>query len=29
VPRTNERADRELLSIFEAGRYLPGLTETA
>jgi len=29
VPRANERADRELLSIFEAGRYLPGLTETA
>jgi hypothetical protein len=29
VPRANARADRELLSIFEAGRYLPGLTETA
>jgi len=29
VPRANERADRELLSIFEAGRYLPGLTEAA
>jgi len=29
VPRVNERADRELLSIFEAGRYLPGLTEAA
>jgi hypothetical protein len=29
VPRANERADRELLSIFEAGRYLPGLTESA
>ena len=29
VPRAHARADRELLSIFEAGRYLPGLTETA
>ena len=27
VPRATERADRELLSIFEAGRYLPGLLE--
>ena len=27
VPRVNERAERELLSIFEAGKYLPGLTE--
>jgi hypothetical protein len=27
VPRVNERADRELLSIFEAGKYLPGLSE--
>jgi zinc D-Ala-D-Ala carboxypeptidase len=27
VPRANERADRELLSIFEPGNYLPGLTE--
>jgi zinc D-Ala-D-Ala carboxypeptidase len=27
VPRANERADRELLSIFEAGRYLPGLAQ--
>jgi hypothetical protein len=27
VPRASERADRELLSIFEAGRYLPGLLE--
>jgi zinc D-Ala-D-Ala carboxypeptidase len=29
VPRAPEPARRELLSIFEAGRYLPGLTETA
>jgi hypothetical protein len=29
VPRANERADRELLSIFEPARYLPGLRETA
>jgi hypothetical protein len=29
VPRAQERAQRELLSIFEAGRYLPGLMETA
>jgi len=29
VPRLREPAQRELLSIFEAGRYLPGLTETA
>jgi zinc D-Ala-D-Ala carboxypeptidase len=29
VPRAQEKAQRELLSIFEAGRYLPGLTETA
>src|SRR6185436_15028261 len=27
VPRVNERADRELLSIFEPGKYLAGLTE--
>jgi len=27
VPRAKERAERELLSIFEAGRYLPGLLE--
>jgi hypothetical protein len=27
VPRAREPAQRELLSIFEAGRYLPGLTE--
>jgi hypothetical protein len=27
VPRLNERADRELLSIFEPGKYLAGLTE--
>ena len=27
VPRRNERAERELLSIFEAGKYLPGLTQ--
>ena len=26
VPRVNERADRELLSIFEPGKYLEGLT---
>jgi hypothetical protein len=29
VPRAQEKAQRELLSIFQAGRYLPGLTETA
>jgi hypothetical protein len=29
VPHAQEKAQRELLSIFEAGRYLPGLTETA
>lgn len=29
VPRAPEPARRELLSIFEAGKYLPGLTETA
>ena len=29
VPRANQRADRELLSIFEAGKYLSGLTEAA
>src|SRR5262245_4601019 len=29
VPRLNERADRELLTIFEPGKYLEGLTETA
>lgn len=29
VPARNERADRELLTIFEPGRYLPGLSETA
>ena len=27
VPHVNERADRELLSIFEPGKYLAGLTE--
>ena len=27
VPRANERADRELLSIFEPGKYLAGLTQ--
>src|SRR5262245_17958898 len=29
VPPLNERADRELLTIFEPGNYLPGLTEHA
>jgi hypothetical protein len=29
VPRAPEPARRELLSIFEAGNYLPGLAETA
>lgn len=27
VPRAKQRADRELLSIFEPGKYLEGLTE--
>ncbi|OAI53845.1 hypothetical protein AYO46_00390 [Betaproteobacteria bacterium SCGC AG-212-J23] len=27
VPRANERADRELLTIFEPGKYLAGLTQ--
>ena len=29
VPVVKQPAQRELLSIFEAGKYLPGLTETA